>query len=140
MEQLLEAGQAIVDKQDPRSRTTSPIQQQVADLKNQWDTLKGQLDDREGKIDDVLRKSEHFHDILQDSSDWLIDFRNKISNLAPISNSPEVVRQQMEETKVLKSSWRRASETMMVSMIYWNGILNSWSLDLMPRVILIICK
>lgn len=100
MEQLLEAGQAIVDKQDPRSRTTSPIQQQVADLKNQWDTLKGQLDDREGKIDDVLRKSEHFHDILQDSSDWLIDFRNKISNLAPISNSPEVVRQQMEETKV----------------------------------------
>eukprot|EP00057_Strongylocentrotus_purpuratus_P020675 XP_011675149.1 PREDICTED: microtubule-actin cross-linking factor 1 isoform X2 [Strongylocentrotus purpuratus] len=102
MEQLLEAGQAIVDKQDPRSRTTSPIQQQVADLKNQWDALKGQLDDREGKIDDVLRKSEHFHDILQDSSDWLIDFRNKISNLAPISNSPEVVRQQMEETKNLQ--------------------------------------
>ena len=100
LEQLEAAAQAINDKQDSRGRAALPIQSQVEELRSQWDALKGQLDDREGKIDDVLRESEHFHDTLQDSSDWLIDFRNKISTLAPISNNPDVVKQQMEETKV----------------------------------------
>ncbi|XP_071483801.1 microtubule-actin cross-linking factor 1-like [Diadema antillarum] len=107
LEHLLEAAQAIAEKQDPHARDTSPVQRQADELKNTWDTLKGRLDDREGQIDDVLRESERFHDTLQDSSDWLLDFRNKISNLAPISNSPDVVRQQMEETKNLQREAER---------------------------------
>ena len=100
LDHIKEAGQAILDKQDPRARQSSPIQQQVAEIQRLWDEVKSRLDGREDQVDEVLRESERFHDSLADNADWLIEFGNKISPLAPISGNPDVVRQQMEETKV----------------------------------------
>ena len=100
MEQFLEAGKALLDKQDTQGRKQSPVQQQLGEVKDLWDDLKKKLDDRQGKIDDILDESEKFHNALQDNSDWLIDFGNRISSLAPISSNPDGVRQQMDETKV----------------------------------------
>ena len=106
MEQFVEAGQALLDKQDSRGRKPSPIQQQLGEVQEMWDDLKKKLDDRENKIDNVLDESEKFHNALQDNSDWLIDFGNRISSLAPISSNPDGVRQQMDETKVCNSKNR----------------------------------
>ena len=100
MDNIKEAGKSILEKQDSRTRTNSPIQHQLVEIQRLWDEVKKRLDGREGQIDDVSRESEKFHEILADNSDWLIEFGNKISTLTPISGNPDVVRQQMEETKV----------------------------------------
>ena len=100
LDHIKEAGKSILEKQDPRTRQTSPIQQQITEIQNLWDLVKKRLDGREAQVDEVLPESEKFHNMLVDNSDWLIEFGNKISSLAPISRNPDVVRQQMEETKV----------------------------------------
>ncbi|XP_033113691.1 microtubule-actin cross-linking factor 1, isoforms 1/2/3/5-like isoform X2 [Anneissia japonica] len=102
MEYIKEAGKNLLEKQDPQSRLDSALQQQINDISKQWDDLKNRLDDREDKIDNVLLESEKFHDNLQDFSDWLTGFGNKVTALPAIGGNPEAVKQQMEKTKNLQ--------------------------------------
>ncbi|KAI8481243.1 hypothetical protein Bbelb_410460 [Branchiostoma belcheri] len=102
LDQLNQSGQAILDSMDADAAKASPIGQQMAAVNQKGEELTGQLKGREGKIAGSMEEGQKFSDATKELSDWLPEVTDKLNGQLPVSSQPDVVKEQMEEAKMLQ--------------------------------------
>ncbi|XP_035657737.1 microtubule-actin cross-linking factor 1-like [Branchiostoma floridae] len=102
LDQLNQSGQAVLDSMDADAAKASPIGQQMAAVNQKWEELTGQLKGREDKIAASMEEGQKFSDATKELSDWLPEVTDKLNGQLPVSSQPDVVKEQMEQAKVLQ--------------------------------------
>lgn len=80
----------------------------VSKLREHWEETASAVTARRNQLEDLLGDSHQFERRKQDVDQWLGRMENRLSKLAPVAGTADLIDSQHREQKVMYSDWNQS--------------------------------